>query len=201
MIHACLFCCIAGALQQPQERSQVQLSQLTTAGITLLVASEQQSAAVQAELMAAYCSTLYGAMPGLKELRLEWPMCAPLLSSRLPGVSALKQLSQLGLRSEEVDPWSRAPNPLERPVDDERTFHCVDAQQLLQLVQGATQLQSLDLGLSLAADSTMRRDQLVLELQQALPALTFVAVRGHSFESMEPATRAALRPGLFVSGC
>jgi hypothetical protein len=68
----------------------------------------------------------------------------------------------------------------------------VEAAQLLPALQGAKQLQSLDLIMELAPGS---RDQLVLGLQGALPGLTQLGTLDGA-AGLAPATLAALRPGL-----
>jgi hypothetical protein len=148
--------------------------------------------------MASYCCPLWGAVPQLRSLKLEWPYSVPLLSGQVQGMAALQQLSELEMLSERALSWGEDSSDL---PDDERLFQQVDAQQLLHLVPGATQLQDLDVGLDLSSDSSMSQDQLVLELQRALPALTGVTLRGAYGEMMEAGHRAALRPGLVVGGC
>jgi hypothetical protein len=68
----------------------------------------------------------------------------------------------------------------------------VEAGQLLPALQGATQLQSLELRMELDPSS---RDQAVLGLQEALPGLTRLATLDGA-AGLAPATVAALRPGL-----
>jgi hypothetical protein len=68
----------------------------------------------------------------------------------------------------------------------------VEVQQVVQLVQGATLLQHLYAPLNLVPGSS--KDELVLGLQEALPKLRWLGVRGGD-EGLEPATLAALQSG------
>jgi hypothetical protein len=169
----------ADLLLQPPN-GQVRLDQLATAGITLLQplkVSQDQSG----QHLAAYCTALWGAMPSVREVRLEWPGSAQLLQ-HLPGVSALQQLSvlRLGGSCSEAE---------------------VDQAQVLRVVQGAAQLRELSLGLELLPGSS--KDQLVQGLQEALSALTLLEARdpaaGVGGTPLAPDTLAALRPGLKVA--
>jgi hypothetical protein len=68
----------------------------------------------------------------------------------------------------------------------------VQAGQVLPVLQGATQLQVLDLRMELDPSS---KGQLVLGVLEALPGLTRLGVLDGE-EGLAPATVAALRPGL-----
>jgi len=70
----------------------------------------------------------------------------------------------------------------------------VEAGQLLPALQGATQLQSLELRMELDPSS---RDQAVLGLQEALPGLTQLQLWCGQ-EGLGPGTLAALQPSLSV---
>jgi hypothetical protein len=136
-----------------------------------------------AACLAAYCTALWSALPGLQKLALEWPNIVQLLPV-LPAASALQQLRSLQLDSS----YARA------------AITCggaavVGPQQVVAYVQGAAQLQALTVNVELAPGSS--KDQLVLGLQGALPGLRRLVALKRG-ERLAPATLAALRPGLAV---
>jgi hypothetical protein len=182
---------------QEQQEAAAQLPCVTKATITLLEPPNPRPPDpklppdAHAACLAAYCSALWGALPGLQQLALEWPNTVALLPL-LPAVSTLQQLRDLKLGR-----WADTMRP--PPA-------VVSVQEVLQAVQGATQLQKLTIALELAPGSS--KDQLVLGLQEALPQLTHLEVpcqdegehrcgeAGCDEPNLQPATRAALRPGL-----
>lgn len=160
----------------PQQPSgQVRLERVTTAGITLLHAQEVPMLHDHGKHMAGYCTALWGALPRLRSLELEWPPEVQLLQ-HLPSVSAFQQLSSLHLGK------------------SFETGSPVQLQWLLQAVQGATQLQELRLLLDFGPSqyTNNSRRELVEGLQQVLPGLTFLGLRGGE----EGLASADLRPGL-----
>jgi hypothetical protein len=159
----------------------VVLQRLSSAHINFKWPSEV--AVSQAVCVAAYCSPLWAALPGLRELVLQWP-CSVVKSHTLEGHEAQRRTAAvaLGALQEQVPAWYHCPA---MPVH-------VEAGQLLPALQSATQLQSLDLRTELDPGS---RDQLVLGLQGALPGLVRLGTLDGA-ERLAPATLAALRPGL-----
>jgi hypothetical protein len=167
---------------QAQVAGQAVVSQVTSASVVFFPPPDLPPPA-HAACLAAYCSALWGALPGLQQLALEWPNTVALLPL-LPAVSALQQLRALQLDSS----YARA------------AISCggaavVEPQQVVQLVQGAGQLQALTVSMELAPGSS--KDQLVLGLQGALPALRQLVALKRG-ERLAPATLAALRPRLVV---
>jgi hypothetical protein len=136
--------------------------------------------------LAGYCSTLYGALPGLRSLDLEWPTSVPLLG-QLPAVSALQQLAWLRLQSRDRD--------LE--ADQGWKAQDVEVQEVVRVVQGATQLQDLVLDVCLAAAPGSTKDQLVLGLQEALPGLARLGMEG-TMEELASADLTVMMAGLSV---
>jgi hypothetical protein len=176
-----MFCGAACFPQQTQPPARLlQLKAVTRARIILLK-PVGLAAAARAGCLAGYCSALWDVLPAVKELQLEWPRRVQLLPL-LPHASALKQLSVLRLSSKES-------------TEDGWEAQIVGVQQVVQMVQGATQLQALHVHLEPAPGTT--KDQLVLGLQEALPGLTQLGVVDGA-KGLEPSTRAALRQGLSV---
>jgi hypothetical protein len=164
-------------LQPPS--SQVTLDQVTTAFITLLYPQEVAWVGDPGQHLAGYCTALWGALPCLRDLHLQWPCHVPLLR-HLPSVSALQQLLSLHLCNRIQD---REP---------------VQPRWVLQAVQGATQLRALHVFPELVSDSPDSggsKSELVLGLQRALPGLTLLGLRDGDV-GLSPDAVAALRPGL-----
>jgi hypothetical protein len=112
-----------------------------------------------------YCCALWSALPGLQQLELNWADPIRLLSHGL-SLSALQQLTalELGARVSSAGGWSE--------------YFFLEQQQVVELVQGAAALQAITVRRPLAAGSGSgsSKDQLVLGLQGALPALTRLEV-------------------------
>lgn len=131
-----------------------------------------------------YCRALWSALPRLQQLELAWATPVRLLSHQL-GLSALQQLTGLVLGAKAGR------------VREGAEYHFVGRHQLVRLVQGVTQLQALSVQRPLAPGSS--KVEVVLGLQGALPRLVRLVVE-EGVEGLAPATLAALRPGLAVSG-
>jgi hypothetical protein len=199
-----------------QLKSQVVLPELVTAAITLLeplVPPAEGSGGC----LAGYCSRLWGALPGLKRLKLEWPGSAWVVP-HMACMSDLRQLSKLEMTSER--PYKSPCEELEEWEDSEDWdrdecgyaegcgWQLVELQEVVRVLRPLRQLKRLQLQLAPAPDSTW--DQLVLGLQEALPGLSWLAALprpryGYAVpklsDSLEPATLAALRRGLRVGYC
>lgn len=175
----CPCCCPS---LQPHAAPQVVLGQVASASVAFFQPPDLPPGA-HAACLAAYCTALWSALPGLQQLGLRWPNSVQLLPV-LPAVSPLQQLRTLQVDSS----YAQA------------AICCggatvVEPQQVVALVQGAAQLQALTVNVELAPGSS--KDQLVLGLQGALPGLRWLVALKRG-ERLAPATLAALRPGLVV---
>jgi hypothetical protein len=129
-----------------------------------------------------YWLTLLPVLLHLQKLQLGWADPIELLAHQL-SLSALQQLTGLSLAGRRGK------------SDRGAGGNAVGPEQVVQLVQGATQLQEVSLYRPLTAGSS--KDQLVLGLQGALPRLRLLILMCGPQE-LGPATQAALRQGLFV---
>jgi hypothetical protein len=136
-----------------------------------------------------YFSVLLPALPALQRLELGWYEHVELLP-QLPTLAALKSLSvlQVGCEPELTPGFLQCPQ-LPMP-------------HFLKVVRTAPCLQQVDLLLSKETSTVFVEQQLVLGLQDALPALRLVRLRWCYWHREPPELPAelagALRPGLKV---
>lgn len=161
------------------ESGQALLTHLTSAKLFFHNAPQLSALALRS-CVHTYCRALWSALPCLQQLHLAWANPIRLLSHQL-GLSALQQLTALVVGAGSRGRKRRQP---------------VAPQQVVGLVQGAAQLRAISLYRPLTPGSS--KDQLVLGLQGVSPRLRLVTLSCGPGE-LAPVTRAALRPGLFVS--
>lgn len=137
------------------------LPKVATAAITLLEPLGRPGSDAAGRL-AAYCSSLWGVLPGLKRLALTWPCSVPLLA-QLPSMSALQQLSAVSFK---LDAEHAGGGVCLQHLQQEAT------QQLVSVLKGLPRLRLVELPVGLPLSSS--KEELVMGLQQALPRLQLV---------------------------
>lgn len=207
--------------QQQQQRGQQQ-RQLVLSSCTIVHIRMYQSMPAAAGVAAAYCTALWRALPSLQRLVLSWRTDLDLLP-QLPPLTGFQGLTSLVLDSYRYVERKRVYQLVQAPVLMRLLQGATQLQHLaLDLDVGYQDSSVEDInddssesggggdgsstssssgsddnytnrdGSSGSGDSS--RDRLVLELQRALPVLTWLRQGGG--EPLAAATVAALRPGL-----